>query len=140
PHVIEPTFGFDRTFLAVLTEAYTEEEVNGEKRIVMKFPKRLAPIQVAVFPLLKNKSKLVKKAREVFNQLRTGYTCEFDDNGNIGKRYRRQDEIGTPYCLTIDFDSLEKDDVTVRDRDTMEQKRIKIKELDTYLKEQYGKL
>ncbi|MFH1671196.1 MAG: glycine--tRNA ligase, partial [Candidatus Portnoybacteria bacterium] len=86
PHIIESSVGVGRTVFAVLTEAYTEEEVDGEKRIVMKFPKRLAPIQVAVFPLLKNKSKLVKKAREVFNQLRTGYTCEFDDNGNIGKR------------------------------------------------------
>jgi len=139
PHVIEPTFGVDRALLVALLSAYHEEEVEGEKRIVMKFPKRLAPIQVAVFPLLRNKPKLVKKAREIFDMLKTGYTCEFDDHGNIGKRYRRQDEIGTPYCVTIDFDSLKNDDVTIRDRDTMKQKRIKIKELDDYLKEEYGK-
>ncbi|MBU1292339.1 glycine--tRNA ligase [Patescibacteria group bacterium] len=139
PHVIESSVGVGRTVFAVLTEAYTEEKVDKETRVVMKFPKRLAPIQVAVFPLLRNKPKLVKKAKEIFDELKTGYTCEFDDNGNIGKRYRRQDEIGTFYCITVDFDSLDNNDVTVRDRDTMKQERIKIKELDSYLKEQYGK-
>ncbi len=141
PHIVESSVGIGRTVFAVLTEAYTEEETEkGETRVVMKFPKRLAPVQVAVFPLLRNKPELVKKAREIFNQLKIGYTCEFDDNGNIGKRYRRQDELGTPYCITIDFDTLEKNDVTVRDRDTMKQERIKIEELDSYLKEQYGKV
>jgi len=146
PHCIEPSFGLTRTLLAVLCEAYTEEpvriasqsdaggEVNGETRTVMKFLPALAPIKVAVFPLLKNKPELVKKAREIYENLKTQYMCEFDDNGNIGKRYRRQDEIGTPYCVTVDFDTLNDNAVTVRDRDTMKQERIKIAELNNYLK------
>jgi glycyl-tRNA synthetase len=126
--------GVDRTFLAVITEAYTQEKLeDGNERVVMKFPKKLAPIKVAVFPLLKNKPELVKKAREIFEKLSDQYMCEFDDNGNIGKRYRRQDEIGTPYCLTVDFDSLEDESVTVRDRDTMKQERISIKDLESFL-------
>lgn len=133
PHVLEPTFGVDRSILVALSSAYTEEEVESEKRVVMKFPFHLAPIKVAVFPLLKNKPDLVAKAKEVFDSLKGDYMCEFDDNGNIGKRYRRQDEIGTPYCLTVDFDSLEQDDVTVRDRDTMKQERVKIEDLKNYL-------
>jgi glycyl-tRNA synthetase len=136
PHVVETSVGVDRTFLAVLTEAYTEEKLeDGSERVVMKFPKKLAPIKVAVFPLLKNKPELVKKAKEVFEKLSDQYMCEFDDNGNIGKRYRRQDEIGTPYCLTVDFDSLEDNSVTVRDRDTMKQERIEIKDLESFLEE-----
>ena len=139
PHVIEPTFGLDRTVLAVLTSAYTEDEMNGEKRIFLKLKPALAPITIAVFPLLKNKPELVKKAREVFDSLRsalrdTRYTLAWDDNGNIGKRYRRQDEIGTPFCITVDFDSLEKGDVTVRDRDTGKQERVKISELTDYMR------
>lgn len=137
PHVIEPTFGVDRTLLAILSDAYTEEEVKGAKRIVMKFNKNICPIKIAVFPLLRNKPELVKKAREIYNQLKVNYICEFDDNGNIGKRYRRQDEIGTPYCITVDFDSLEQNDVTIRDRDTMKQERIKIDELCDYFKERF---
>ncbi|MFH1460911.1 MAG: glycine--tRNA ligase [Patescibacteria group bacterium] len=135
PHVIEPTFGFDRTFLAILSEAYKEEKVNEEKRVVLKFHPGVAPIKAAVFPLLRNKPELVKKAREIYDQLRKEFVVAFDDRGNIGKRYRSQDEIGTPFCLTVDFDSLEKDDLTVRDRDTMKQERVKIKELKDYLKE-----
>jgi len=136
PHVIEPTFGVDRTVLALLVEAYNEETLeNGEQRVVLKFNPRVAPYKAAVFPLLKNKPQLVEKAREIFNALKNEFTVEFDDNGNIGKRYRRQDEIGTPFCVTVDFDSLEKDDVTVRDRDTMKQERVKIGELPEYLKE-----
>ena len=136
PHVLEPTFGFDRTLLAVLVEAYQEEKLdNGGTRVVLKLHPKMAPYKVAVFPLLRNKPKLVKKAKEIFNDLKTDFVCEFDDNGNIGKRYRRQDEIGTPYCLTVDFDSLDKKDVTVRDRDTMKQERVKIKELKNYLKD-----
>lgn len=144
PHIVETSVGADRTFLAVLTEAYTEERVEGgkgdekdgeEKRVVLKFPKKLAPIKAAIFPLLKNKPELVEKAKEVYNSLKSEFMCEFDDNGNIGKRYRRQDEIGTPYCITIDFDSLENADATVRDRDTMKQERIKIEELKSYLRE-----
>jgi len=136
PHVVETSVGVDRTFLAVLTEAYTEEELeDGNERVVMKFPKKLAPVKVAVFPLLKNKPELVEKAREVYDNLSDNWMCEFDANGNIGKRYRRQDEIGTPYCLTVDFDSLEDESVTVRDRDTMKQTRISIKDLGKFLEE-----
>jgi len=134
PNVVETSVGVDRTFLAVVTEAYTEEKLeDGNERVVLKFPKKLAPIKVAIFPLLKNKPELVKKAREIFENLSENFMCEFDDNGNIGKRYRRQDEIGTPYCLTVDFDSLEDDSVTVRDRDTMKQERIEIKNLEEFL-------
>ena len=113
--------------------------MNGEKRTFLKLSPKIAPVKVAVFPLLKNKPELVKKAREVYDSLRstlhaTGYTIAWDDNGNIGKRYRRQDEIGSPFCITVDFDSLEKDDVTVRDRDTGKQERVQISELQGYLK------
>jgi glycyl-tRNA synthetase len=133
PHVLEPTFGVDRSVLVALTAAYTEEIVNEETRIVMKFPINIAPIKVAIFPLLKNKPELVEKAHEVFNDLKQFFVCEFDDNGNIGKRYRRQDEIGTPFCATIDFETLENDSVTLRDRDSMVQKRINIAELKDHL-------
>jgi glycyl-tRNA synthetase len=131
PHVVEPSFGLDRTILAVLSDAYTVDELGGEKRVYLKLSKNIAPIKVAVFPLLKNKPILVEKAREVFSMLKKQIKgVAFDDNGNIGKRYRRQDEIGTPYCVTIDFDTIEKDNtVTVRDRDTGEQKRVAISEL-----------
>jgi len=135
PHILETSAGLDRIFLAFLHEAYTEEEVGGETRVVLKFDPRLAPIKIAVFPLLKNKPELVKKAQEIYANLAKDYMCEFDDNGNIGKRYRRQDEIGTPFCVTVDFDSLENQDVTLRDRDTMKQERIAIKDLDAYLAE-----
>ncbi len=133
PHVIEPTFGVDRTLLALLVSAYTEEEIAGEKRIVLRFKPKIAPFKVAVFPLLSNKEKLVAKAREVFENLKRYFNCCWDDRGNIGKRYRFQDEIGTPFCVTIDFDSLEQNDVTVRDRDTMKQERVRIEELKNYL-------
>lgn len=128
PHVIEPTFGLGRLILATITDAYTEDELGGEKRVYLKFSKNVAPVKVAVFPLLKNKPILVEKAREVYEMLRKKITgVVFDDNGNIGKRYRRQDEIGTPHCVTIDFETIEKDNtVTVRDRDTGEQQRVNI--------------
>ncbi len=130
PHVIEPSLGLDRTVLAVLTSAYTEDELGGEKRVYLKLPKAIAPITVAVFPLLKNKPDLVAKARTVYEMLKkAGVRVAFDDNGNIGKRYRRQDEVGTPYCVTIDFDTLQDDTVTVRDRDTGEQTRVRADEL-----------
>lgn len=132
PNILETSVGLNRLLLMFLDNAYTEEQVGEETRVVMKFPKNLAPVKIAVFPLLKNKPELVAKAKEVFNGLKEKFFCEFDDNGNIGKRYRRQDEIGTPYCVTVDFDSLEDDSVTVRDRDTMEQSRIKISDLVTY--------
>lgn len=134
PWIVETSVGLERTFLAVLSDAYTEEVVGeGDTRIVLKFPKKLAPVQVAVFPLLKNKPELVAKAREVYQTLKKDFRCEFDDNGNVGKRYRRQDEIGTPYCVTIDFDTLTDGAVTVRDRDTMQQERVKIEELVRFL-------
>ena len=134
PHIMETSAGLNRMFLMFLDKAYTEETVDGEERVVMKFDKRLAPVKVAVFPLLKNRPELIEKARKVFGDLRQNFMCEFDDNGNIGKRYRRQDEIGTPYCVTVDFQSLEDDTVTIRDRDTMKQKRVAIRELMDYFK------
>ena len=130
PHVIEPSFGVERALMAVLSAAYTEDEVNGEKRTYLKLPEHLAPVKYAVSPLLKNKPELVAKAREVYQILKKKHgNVMWDDNGNIGKRYRRQDEIGTPHCVVVDFDTLEDDTVTVRDRDTTEQKRISINEL-----------
>lgn len=132
PWVLETSMGLGRVFLAVLSDAYTVEDIgNGQSRTVLKLKEELAPVKYAVFPLLKNKPELVTKAREVYTQLNKKYPCEWDDNGNIGKRYRRQDEIGTPYCVVIDFDSLEDDTVTVRNRDTTEQTRIKIADLIT---------
>ena len=125
PHVIEPSFGVERAIMAVLTSAYKEDEQNDEKRIYLALPAHLAPVKVAVSPLLKNKPELVAKAKEVYAMLKKEFgAVMWDDNGNIGKRYRRQDEIGTPYCVTIDFDTLEDDTVTVRNRDTTEQKRV----------------
>jgi glycyl-tRNA synthetase len=127
PHVIEPSFGVERALMAVLTAAYSVDEQNGEQRVFLKLPAHLAPVKVAVFPLLKNKPELVEKAREVYSMLKKELgAVMWDDNGNIGKRYRRQDEIGTPYCVTIDFDTLEDNTVTVRNRDTTEQQRVKI--------------
>lgn len=125
PWILETSMGLGRLFLAVLCDAYEQ----NEERTVLHLAPELAPVKYAVFPLLKNKPELVAKAKEVFAMLSERYNCEFDDNGNIGKRYRRQDEIGTPKCITIDFDTLEDDTVTVRDRDTTEQTRIKIKDL-----------
>ena len=130
PHVIEPSIGVERLFLAVLSTAYTEDEINGEKRIVLKLPENLAPYKFCVSPLLKNKPELVEKAKEVYAKLRTKYgNVTWDDSGNIGKRYRKQDEIGTPTCVVIDFDTLEDDTVTIRDRDTTDQIRLPIAEL-----------
>jgi len=135
PHVVEPSFGVDRTILAVLASAYTEDELGGEPRTYLKFNSAVAPIKAAVFPLLKNKPELVAKAREVYSMLKKQIPqIMWDDNGNIGKRYRRQDEIGTPYCITVDFDTLGekpelKDTVTIRDRDTGEQDRESIHNL-----------
>ncbi|MEK7148166.1 MAG: glycine--tRNA ligase [Patescibacteria group bacterium] len=130
PHCIEPTMGVDRLVMAVLSDAYTEDELGGEKRSYLKLAPLVAPVRAAVFPLLKNKPELVAKAREVYSMLKKDIpNIEFDDNGNIGKRYRRQDEIGTPHCITIDFNTLEDDMVTLRDRDTGEQERVKIADL-----------
>ena len=130
PHVIEPTFGLDRHVLAVLANAYTEDELKGEKRIFLRLPKELAPVKACVSPLLKNKPELVTKAREVYQTLQKELgAVNWDDNGNVGKRYRRSDEIGVPAHVTIDFQTLEDGTVTVRDRDTAEQKRVAITEL-----------
>ncbi len=130
PHVIEPSFGVERLIMAVLTAAYQEDEINGEKRLVLKLPENLAPYRFCVSPLLKNKPELVAKAQEVYQILRQKYAnVAWDDSGNIGKRYRKQDEIGTPKCVVIDFDTLTDSIVTVRDRDTTEQIRTPISEL-----------
>lgn len=140
PHVIEPTFGVDRTFLAVISDAYCEEKLeNGETRAVLKLRPQLAPYKTAVFPLLANKEILVEKAREIYRDLKKDFNVFWDDRGNIGKRYRYQDEIGTPYCITVDFDSLEKGDVTIRDRDTMKQERIKVENIKNYLADKINK-
>ena len=131
PHVIEPSFGVERALMAVLSSAYREDEQNGSKRVYLVLPEHLAPVKFAVSPLLKNKPELVEKAREIYTNLskKNPGRVMWDDNGNIGKRYRRQDEIGTPHCVVIDFQTLEDDTVTVRERDTTEQRRVKIGEL-----------
>ncbi len=132
PHIIESSAGVGRTFLAILCDAYQEEKNDNDVRIVLKISPKIAPIKIAIFPLLKNKPDLVEKAKEIFADLKLNWRCEFDDHGNIGKRYRRQDEIGTPFCLTVDFDSLTDQTVTVRYRDSMKQERIEIKKLKDF--------
>ncbi|MBQ3309235.1 glycine--tRNA ligase [Candidatus Saccharibacteria bacterium] len=130
PHVIEPSFGVERLVMAVLTAAYEEDTVGDSARVVLRLPEELAPYRFCVSPLLKNKPELVEKAKEVYTKLREKYgNVTWDDSGNIGKRYRKQDEIGTPKCIVIDFDTLSDNTVTVRDRDTAEQVRVEIKEL-----------
>ncbi len=144
PYVIEPTLGLERTVLALLCDAYSEvkggrtktTEATKEIEVILKLNKKIAPIKVAVLPLVRNKPELVKKAKEVFQLLKLHFTCQYDDVGSIGRRYRRGDEIGIPYALTIDFETLEKADVTVRDRDTMSQERVKIKDLVGCIKKQ----
>jgi glycyl-tRNA synthetase len=142
PNVIETSAGLDRTVLAVLADAYAEDEMGGEKRVVLRFQKDIAPYRAAVSPLLRNKPALVEKAREVFLTLKKEFgNIAFDDNGNIGKRYRRQDEIGTPHCIVIDFDTLgegetaKRDTVTVRERDSGAQERIIIADMAAYLRQ-----
>jgi len=135
PHVIEPSLGVERTLLAVLVESYREETTpEGELRIVMKFPAWLAPIKVAILPLVKNNNEIVSKSQEIYHQLKTKFVCEYDQSGTVGRRYRRQDEIGTPFAITVDFQTLEDQKVTIRDRDTMKQERIAIKEIEKYLR------
>jgi glycyl-tRNA synthetase len=143
PHIMETSAGLARNLLMFLDNAYTEDDLGGEKRVFLKLSNRLAPIKVAVFPLLKNKPDLVKKAKEIHESLRKEFMCEYDESGSVGKRYRRQDEIGTPFCITVDFDTLgENPDlintVTIRDRDTGTQERMEIAKLVTYLKEKVG--
>jgi len=133
PHVIEPTFGVERTILALLCDAYEEEKLeNGEMRTVLHLAPRIAPVKAAIFPLMK-KEPLVEKAQKIFEELQSLMICEYDESGAIGKRYRRQDELGTPFCITVDFDTLENDTVTLRDRDTMEQIRVPASELTALL-------
>ena len=133
PHVIEPSLGVDRLFLALLTSAYREEEVEGEKRVVLGFHPSIAPIKVCVFPLVNNKPEISEKARALFNKLQQRYNVEYDTSGAIGRRYRRADEAGTPFCITVDFDTLTDDSVTLRSRDSMQQVRLKMDELFAYL-------
>lgn len=137
PYVIEPSCGVERTFLAVLCDSFEEveggrtttTESNKETEFLLKIDKKIAPIKVAVLPLVKNKVEITNKAKEIYQLLQNHFNCQYDETGAIGRRYRRHDEIGTPFAVTIDFDSLENDDVTLRNRDTMEQERIKIKDL-----------
>jgi glycyl-tRNA synthetase len=135
PNIVETSGGVDRCFLFLLLDAYTEEK----DRVILKLNPRIAPYQAAIFPLLRNKPELVAAAKKIYDNLRQDFNVAWDDRGNIGKRYYSQDEIGTPYCITIDFDSLEKGDVTLRDRDTTEQKRIKIEDLSECLRKQLSK-
>jgi len=133
PHVIEPTFGLSRLLITLIVDSFNKEEVNNKKRIVLKIKPSLAPIKVAIFPLLSNKKDLIEKAKYVYNLLKSSYFTVFDDRDNIGKRYFAQDEIGTPFCVTIDFKTLDDDTVTVRERDTMKQERVSIDYLKKYL-------
>ncbi len=138
PHIVETSVGVARMMLAFIDNAYTKEEIKeGEERIVLKLDKRLSPVKVAILPLMK-KEELSVPAKNIWKDLSKKYFCEFDMTGSIGKRYRRQDEIGTPYCLTYDYDSLNDESVTVRDRDTMTQERVKIADLKKYLEEKLG--
>lgn len=138
PNVIETSGGIDRCALVTLLDAYYEEIVKKETRVVLKLHKSLAPVKVAVLPLVRNKEEIVKKAKEVYELLTPYFMSMYDDTGSIGKLYRRQDEIGTPFCVTIDFDTLEDQAVTIRDRDTMQQERVKIEELIDVFKVRLG--
>jgi len=133
PHVIEPSIGVDRLFLALLCSAYDEDIIAGEKRSVLRFHPSIAPIKVAVFPLVKNKEEIVGKAQDIYKRLQMRYNVIYDTSGAIGRRYRRMDEAGTPFCVTVDFDSLEDDTVTIRERDSTKQRRISVDELFSYL-------
>ena len=133
PYVIEPSLGADRVMLAFLCNAYEEEKITDtDTRVVLHLHPALAPYKVAILPLSK---KLSSKAEEVYEALSKKFMCDYDESGSIGKRYRREDEIGTPYCVTVDFETLEDECVTVRDRDTMKQERIKISDLENYINE-----
>ncbi|MFA5315492.1 MAG: His/Gly/Thr/Pro-type tRNA ligase C-terminal domain-containing protein, partial [Candidatus Omnitrophota bacterium] len=135
PHIIEPSGGVDRAVLAFLVDAYHEEKVKDDIRVVLKFSKELAPVKVAVLPLLKNRPQLVSVARDIAEGMMKEIPLVYDDTAAIGKLYRRQDEIGTLYCVTVDMDSLDDKKVTVRDRDTMQQERVEIAQLKAYLSE-----
>jgi len=137
PYVIEPSGGIDRSILAFLTDSYREEDVKGEKRVVLGLDKSLAPVKVAIFPLLKNRPELTKLAKELTSDLKKYFKVMYDDTASIGRLYRRQDEIGTPYCITVDVDTLSDKKLTVRDRDTMKQDRIEIARVREYLLERF---
>ncbi|MBI4974373.1 MAG: glycine--tRNA ligase, partial [Candidatus Omnitrophica bacterium] len=138
PYVIEPSGGIDRSILAFLVDSYREEEVKGEKRVSLALHKSLAPIKVAILPLLKARPEIVKLAKEIASDLRRNFKVMYDDTASIGRLYRRQDEIGTPYCITVDVDSLSDNKVTVRDRDSMKQERVGIAKIKEYLSEKLG--
>jgi len=138
PWIIETSAGADRLTLAVLCNAYTEEETEGEKRVVLKLPLSLVPVQIAIFPLLSNNDQLVDKSREITKSLRSRFKIQLDESGSIGRRYRRQDEIGTPFCVTVDHQTLEDNTVTVRKRDEMTQERLSINELENYFEKVYN--
>lgn len=146
PHVVEPTFGLDRSVLVALLEAYSEEDAptakgaGTEPRTVMKFPYWMSPVKVAVFPLLKNNSSLVDKAREIFESASHRYAAQYDETGAVGRRYRRHDEIGTPLCITIDHDTLEQDTVTLRERDSMKQIRVAVSDLPSILEQFFARV
>lgn len=133
PHVIEPSFGLDRVLLVVLLSSYDEDVVENEKRVVLRLKPSIAPFKAAIFPLLKNKPELTERAEKLYARLRKKFRVDYDEGGAIGRRYRRQDEIGTPYGITVDFDTLQDGTVTVRDRDTTEQIRVKEEELEAWL-------
>ena len=134
PYVVETSIGLDRMFLAVLSSAYVEEKINNESRVVLKIPPQIAPVKLAVLPLTK-KDNLPEKAREIIKLLQLNFSCQYEEKDSIGKRYRRQDAIGTPYCITVDHESLENDTITLRNRDDMSQERIKISELESKISE-----
>ena len=146
PNIIETSGGVDRSFLVFLVDAYQEikggrtktTKATKEIEILLKLHKKITSVQIAVLPLVKNKPDLIKKTKEVYQILKPHFVCQYDEVGSIGRRYRRQDEIGTIFCLTVDFDSLKQDDLTIRDRDTMKQERVKIKDLIEILKEKLG--
>lgn len=138
PWVLETSMGVGRVFLAVMCDSYHEDEMDGETRVVLKLAHNLAPVKICVSPLLKNKPELVAKAKEIYSLIKKQVPqTAWDDNGNIGKRYRRQDEIGTPFCVVVDFDSLEDESITVRHRDTGSQERIKISNIEGYFREKF---
>ena len=135
PYVIEPSAGVERLMMAFLVDAFDVDEINGQKRMVLRLHPKIAPIKVCILPLVTNRPQIVEMALKIYEELRLKFVCLYDDNGSIGRRYRRQDEIGTPFCLTVDFESLVRNDVTVRDRDSTLQERIHLKELENFLKE-----
>ena len=137
--MIEPSGGVDRSVLAFLTDSYKEEEVKGEKRVSLSIHHKLAPLKAAVLPLLRNRPEIVSLARSITNGLRADHKVMYDDTASIGRLYRRQDEIGTPYCITVDVDSLTDNKVTVRSRDTMLQDRISVDKVKEYLTEKFSK-